>query len=81
MVEQAASAGRMQYAGAKPISPRLIPLGSPGPVTPMELEESAGYLGAGSKVMSQSELIAKIHRAEEEIPRRDSSATGPGDNF
>jgi hypothetical protein len=30
----------------KPISPRLLPLGSPGPVTPMDLADSGtgGYL-------------------------------------
>lgn len=28
----------------KPLSPRLDPLGSPGPVTPMELESGGGYL-------------------------------------
>ena len=76
MIEQAALAGRMPFPGAKPISPRLLPLGSPGPVTPMELEESAGYLGAGAKALSQSELIARINRAEEEIARRENSATG-----
>ncbi|KAL1581884.1 hypothetical protein WHR41_09439 [Cladosporium halotolerans] len=30
-----------------PASPRLVPLSSPGPVTPLELEQSEGYLGAG----------------------------------
>ncbi|KAF2858221.1 hypothetical protein K470DRAFT_192081, partial [Piedraia hortae CBS 480.64] len=34
-----------------PLSPRLQPLGSPGPVTPLELE-SDGYLVAGSKTRS-----------------------------
>lgn len=34
-------------ASSGPISPRLIPLGSPGPVTPLTLEDNpAGYLGA-----------------------------------
>lgn len=34
----------------KPIAPRLIPLGSPGPVTPMELEASQeSYLDKASK--------------------------------
>lgn len=34
----------------KPLSPRLHPLGSPGPVTPMELESSgSGYLDRGIK--------------------------------
>lgn len=49
MVEQAAMAGRMQIPGMKPISPRLLPLNSPGPVTPIELEESGGYLAVGTK--------------------------------
>lgn len=49
MVEQAALAGRMQVPGMKPISPRLLPMNSPGPVTPMELEESAEYLAVGAQ--------------------------------
>lgn len=34
----------------EPISPRLAPLGSPGPITPFELEDSAqaGYVVAGA---------------------------------
>ena len=32
----------------KPTSPRLAPLGSPGPVTPLELEGQDGYLLAGA---------------------------------
>lgn len=33
----------------KPLSPKLLPLGSPGPVTPLMLEEEgAGYLVAGA---------------------------------
>lgn len=49
MVEQAAQAGRISIPTAKPTSPRLAPLGSPGPVTPMALEEAGGYLIAGLK--------------------------------
>ena len=45
------------FAGAspyKPASPRLDPLGSPGPVTPMELEASGdGYLDRGKRVQDQ----------------------------
>ena len=80
-MDQAALAGRMPFPGAKPVSPRLLPLGSPGPVTPMELEESAGYLGAGAKGLSQSELMARMSRAEEEISRRDSSVSGSGSSY
>lgn len=34
-------------AAHRPVSPKLHPLGSPGPVTPMELEGGAGYLEHG----------------------------------
>lgn len=41
----------------KPSKPRLAPLGSPGPVTPMELEGSdAGYLGVHKAAGAQSEF-------------------------
>ncbi|EKD14401.1 uncharacterized protein L3040_008238 [Drepanopeziza brunnea f. sp. 'multigermtubi'] len=32
----------------EPLSPRLLPVGSPGPITPFELEEADGYLVAGN---------------------------------
>lgn len=43
----------------KPLAPRLIPLGSPGPVTPMELETKDGeYLnkGKGPSMLSKENL-------------------------
>lgn len=56
----------------KPTSPRLLPLGSPGPVTPMNLEgEEVGYLDRG-----RNDEIARILRAEEERIRREG-ATSP----
>ncbi|KAF6840716.1 hypothetical protein CPLU01_01087 [Colletotrichum plurivorum] len=56
----------------KPISPRLLPLGSPGPVTPMNLEgEEIGYLDRG-----RNDEIARVLRAEEERIRREG-ATSP----
>ncbi len=33
----------------EPLSPRLAPLGSPGPVTPMMLEDDGGYMVAGAR--------------------------------
>ncbi|KAG0645097.1 hypothetical protein D0Z07_9077 [Hyphodiscus hymeniophilus] len=67
---------------SEPISPRLAPLGSPGPITPFELEEStqAGYMVAGaSRSMTNEgllgrglererdrELVGRMIRAEEE---------------
>ncbi|KAI8627049.1 hypothetical protein F5Y19DRAFT_477939 [Xylariaceae sp. FL1651] len=62
---------------AKPSKPRLAPLGSPGPVTPMELEGSDdGYLGARGVADAQAEEIARAIRAEGEQKRREG-ATSP----
>ena len=48
MREQAASAARLQIPIRQPRSPKLLPLGSPGPVTPWELDgEANGYPGFG----------------------------------
>ncbi|KXH44536.1 hypothetical protein CNYM01_07044 [Colletotrichum nymphaeae SA-01] len=58
----------------KPISPRLLPLGSPGPVTPMDLEGGlgqSGYLDRG-----RNDEIARVLRAEEDRIRREG-ATSP----
>ena len=66
----------------EPISPRLEPLGSPGPMTPFALEESsqAGYVVAGASRATTNEalfrrgqererdreLVGRMIRAEEE---------------
>jgi hypothetical protein len=74
MVEQATLAGRLAMPGnMKPVSPRLAPLLSPGPVTPMELEERDGYLGvknvenvgAQDGVMNAQDMIQAMIREEE----------------
>jgi hypothetical protein len=66
--------------GSKPISPRLLPLGSPGPITPFELEDSAdsGYVVAGARAATNGligrglererdrELVGRMIRAEED---------------
>ncbi|KAK1641255.1 hypothetical protein BDP81DRAFT_130202 [Colletotrichum phormii] len=58
----------------KPISPRLLPLGSPGPVTPMDLE---GGLGQGGYLdRGRNDEIARVLRAEEDRIRREG-ATSP----
>ncbi|PNY25234.1 Uncharacterized protein TCAP_04812 [Tolypocladium capitatum] len=53
------------FAGAspyKPASPRLDPLGSPGPVTPMELEASGGgYLDKGKKAQDRLSKENRTH--------------------
>ncbi|KAI1452588.1 hypothetical protein F4805DRAFT_23396 [Annulohypoxylon moriforme] len=62
---------------SKPSKPRLAPLGSPGPVTPMELEGSEdGYLGARGPADVHVEEITRAIRAEEERKRREG-ATSP----
>ncbi|KAI0109421.1 hypothetical protein F4776DRAFT_657220 [Hypoxylon sp. NC0597] len=61
---------------SKPSKPRLAPLGSPGPVTPMELEGSQdGYLGARGPADAQVEEIARAIRAEEERKRREGASS------
>lgn len=44
----AASSMRGARVLKEPNSPKLQPLGSPGPITPFELEEADGYIVAGS---------------------------------
>lgn len=47
---------------ATPVSPRLHPLGSPGPVTPMNLEESKGdYLSKGQTPPSRPSSVSYEH--------------------
>ncbi|KAF2087313.1 hypothetical protein K490DRAFT_65705 [Saccharata proteae CBS 121410] len=61
----------MSTSGTKPVSPRLNPLGSPGPVTPLELEGQGDYLSAGARnagaANAQSDLVEKL--IEEEARR------------
>ncbi|KAK8110085.1 hypothetical protein PG999_008222 [Apiospora kogelbergensis] len=63
----------------KPNKPRLQPLGSPGPVTPMELESTDdGYIGARiapSGDSAQVEEIARAIRADEERRRREGTTS------
>lgn len=72
---------KFQTGSHKPISPRLQPLGSPGPVTPMELEGQGqggdgGYLTRGGPVPSpdarkESEAVARALMADMERKRRE----------
>lgn len=49
-------------APLKPLSPRLLPLGSPGPVTPMSLESGGCYmtLGAASMGMDDTDSPSRL---------------------
>lgn len=58
---------------AKPTSPRLNPLESPGPVTPMELEGAEGYLTAGVNANDAASHVDKLIR-EEALRRGDISS-------
>jgi hypothetical protein len=57
---------------SKPISPRLDPLGSPGPVTPLMLEEQGGYMIAGMRQggvgspggIQEQEIIERLIRSQ-----------------
>lgn len=67
--ELLATGGRLpsRPIATRPISPRLIPAGSPGPVTPLELEEAGGYLTAGVGAagdQAQREYVDKLIREE-----------------
>lgn len=70
----------------KPLSPRLAPLGSPGPVTPLELENSDGYLMAGAMNggeqvgLSSGELVDRLIAEEKAQHGRTTSnnAQRPG---
>ncbi|KAF7551561.1 hypothetical protein G7046_g7680 [Stylonectria norvegica] len=63
--------GNMRFTAPmlyKPRSPRLLPLGSPGPVTPMDLEHSAGggYLDRGRGDDTRiGEVLASPGRTQE----------------
>ena len=78
---------RLPKAGSPrgPISPRLQPLGSPGPVTPLALEGADGYLSAQGRVSPrdrprsvpspdagrESHAVAKAMKAHGERRRRE----------
>jgi hypothetical protein len=49
---------------AKPTSPRLDPLDSPGPVTPMELEGADSYLTAGVTASDAASHVDQLIRNE-----------------
>jgi hypothetical protein len=51
----------------KPLSPRLAPIGSPGPVTPLELEGQDGYLIAGVHATSAVAHAAAAQAAANQL--------------
>lgn len=61
---RAVSPGRV----GKPLSPRLAPLGSPGPVTPLILEGDEGYVVVGARTAGNTiptnELVDEVIKEE-----------------
>lgn len=70
----AASRTTKPQQGPKPTSPRLIPMGSPGPVTPLELEGADGYLTAGVNTNDAASHVDMLIR--EEAKRRGDISPG-----
>jgi len=62
----------------EPVSPRLLPAGSPGPITPLELEGDAdeGYMVAGNRHRGHSLIGGGIERERKNLgqARRESAA-------
>ncbi|KAL1592732.1 hypothetical protein SLS60_011148 [Paraconiothyrium brasiliense] len=69
-----ANAARQARGNTKPSSPKLTPLDSPGPVTPMELEGAGGYLTAGMTTNDAAAHVEKLIR--EEASRRGEISPG-----
>ena len=69
---------RPSDALAKPLSPKLQPLGSPGPVTPLMLEDQGGYVTAGARCSgaAQDEVVDRLIREEARRRERRTSAGG-----
>lgn len=72
--ELMASARSPRGLTPKPKSPQLIPMGSPGPVTPLELEGADGYLTAGIQTNDAASHVDKLIR--EEARRRGDMSPG-----
>lgn len=64
-----------------PASPRLAPMGSPGPVTPLELEAEDEYLSAGARSSGRTDAVQPdelVHKLiEEEAARRRKASKSP----
>ncbi|MCJ1376269.1 hypothetical protein MMC20_007511 [Loxospora ochrophaea] len=72
-----------QAPGSNPTSPKLLPLGSPGPVTPLMLGDQDDYLIAGARASrsplgegSPHELVDRLIDDEGEMKRYSSAHSG-----
>lgn len=76
--ETLAAHAAFQSTKEKPDSPRLEPLGSPGPVTPLELEGQEGYLIAGVRAAGQSDISKElVEKLIEQEAMRNNDALQP----
>lgn len=66
------------HLGAKPDSPKLAPLGSPGPVTPLELEKEGGYLMSGVPTPPGQMNDAKQREIVEKLIAEEAKRQGDG---
>lgn len=73
-----------QQSSSSPSAPRLDPLSSPGPVTPLVLEDAGGYLASGSTSSAcnlggdsstMSDTIDRLIAREAEQSRQRTSKT------
>lgn len=75
-----AARGVTPNASGKPTSPRLQPLGSPGPVTPLELEAEKEYLLAGVRSAANGtnpqELVEHLINEESRRQRNLTATSG-----
>jgi hypothetical protein len=75
MIAQARSAASTSISGTmnsirkEPNSPRLQPAGSPGPITPFELEDidNEGYIAAGHRAHSNNLVRQETMHALEKL--------------
>jgi len=71
--------GKTMIKTHKPISPRLAPLGSPGPVTPMSLEAAGdGYLMLGRSHTDQQVAAIRIEQARRNLDSKSSPISERG---
>ena len=58
------AASQNQERTLKPTSPYLIPMASPGPITPLELEDAKSYLAVSANATNAASHSDKLIRKE-----------------
>jgi len=82
MAAASSMGGRAGRAGKKkePNSPRLLPAGSPGPITPLELEMDGdeGYIVAGGRARGTGLIGGGLGQEREMMGRGAAAGDQPG---